>query len=234
MTISSRIRKMLWARSANRCAICKIVLISDNKKLQCQNIGEECHIISKKSNGPRHKMNIKNYDVYENLILLCRNHHRIIDEKNNEYSIEKLKEIKKNHEEWVNTSLNENSKNSSNSNSLFLKKVTSGNELLSIISNVDGYRYNFDEVSNNNEGLFLDSIIQKIINFGEAINNDIDSNSARIAYELTETLKELNEKGYFIFGEKNANYCDNNLKVKDFIVAELIISKKDNPNIIIV
>lgn len=51
MTISFLTRKALWANSGNLCAICRVDLIRDKKSLT--NIGEECHIIVKKIDGPR-------------------------------------------------------------------------------------------------------------------------------------------------------------------------------------
>lgn len=80
MGISDKTRKNLWAKSGNRCSICKTELFSGQKNEDEFNIGEECHIISSKQNGPRYKSNLDNYDTYDNLILLCRNHHKEIDE----------------------------------------------------------------------------------------------------------------------------------------------------------
>ena len=59
MGISSKTRKNLWAKSGNRCSICKIELFSKKKGKDEFNIGEECHIISSNTNGPRHKSNME-------------------------------------------------------------------------------------------------------------------------------------------------------------------------------
>lgn len=79
MAISDKTRKMLWAKSGNRCAICKAELITEQETDSNLNIGEECHIISSKPKGPRYKPNLNDYDTFDNLILLCRNHHKEID-----------------------------------------------------------------------------------------------------------------------------------------------------------
>ena len=105
MAISDKTRKLLWAKSGNRCAICKIELLSE-KNSKDFNIGEECHIISSKPNGPRHKEGLSEYDYADNLILLCRNHHREIDELTDSYTEELLTYMKMNHETWVQKTIN--------------------------------------------------------------------------------------------------------------------------------
>lgn len=101
---------MLWGRSGNRCAMpgCRIELVMDIVETDDESlIGEECHIVAQKANGPRgdEKFDINKLDKYENLVLLCRNHHKIIDDNPECYTIEKLKNIKKEHEQWIKSKL---------------------------------------------------------------------------------------------------------------------------------
>lgn len=99
MSISDKDKKLLWAKSGNRCAICKRLLAGETNEL----IGEQAHIISSKPNGPRGGTPIaqSKIDSYENLILLCPTHHAEIDKDTNSWTVEKLKETKKIHEEKV-------------------------------------------------------------------------------------------------------------------------------------
>ena len=108
MTILDSTRKKLWAKSGNKCSICKIDLFYKKLEKKEVNIGEECHIISSKVNGPRHKPGLTEYDLFDNLILLCRNHHKEIDELTDTYTEEILRYIKINHENWVDSTLNMN------------------------------------------------------------------------------------------------------------------------------
>ena len=104
--ISIKIRKELWGKAAGRCSMCKRKLTLDDDRHT--NISNECHIISEKKNGPRHIEGIKDYNSYDNLILLCRNHHAEIDNNVNKYTVERLKEIKRQHEKYVNERLKSN------------------------------------------------------------------------------------------------------------------------------
>jgi len=103
MAILEKTRKILWGRSGNRCAICRTELVLEKDPYNFYlNIGEECHIISKQPNGPRHQiLDNFDYDNSDNLILLCCNHHKIVDEQINVYPIDTIRAIKGEHEIWV-------------------------------------------------------------------------------------------------------------------------------------
>ncbi len=112
MAISEKSRKILWGRSGNRCAICKTELVLEKDPFSVHlNIGEECHIISKQLNGPRYEQ-IENldYDSSDNLLLLCCNHHRMVDDQIETYPKDKLNSLKVEHELWVKKNLDGNNR----------------------------------------------------------------------------------------------------------------------------
>lgn len=112
MAITDKTRKLLWGKSGNRCAICRVTLsVGGSNSIDETLIGEECHIISKSKQGPRYVEEENfDYDSYGNLILLCRNHHSLIDQQWETYTTELTREIKNNHEKWVSEKLHENKK----------------------------------------------------------------------------------------------------------------------------
>ncbi len=97
--------KILWGRSGNRCAICKLELTPDGDK---ETLGEMAHIIARSTDGPRGDSSLTSHerDKYKNLILLCPTHHAEIDKNFEDWSVEKLIEIKSKHEGWVSEQLN--------------------------------------------------------------------------------------------------------------------------------
>ena len=83
MTISDKTRKILWGKSGNQCAKCRIKLVVNATEADDQSlVGEECHIVSSKAGGPRFDPTFptSRLDEYENLILLCRVDHKTIDD----------------------------------------------------------------------------------------------------------------------------------------------------------
>lgn len=110
MTISVKTQKMLWGRAANRCAICHRELVLDATETDDESlIGDACHIVGEKKTGPRGDapLNQEQRDKYANLILLCKVHHKQIDDQENTYTIEELQVLKENHEKWVRETLQE-------------------------------------------------------------------------------------------------------------------------------
>ncbi|WP_340104900.1 HNH endonuclease [Rhodohalobacter sp. 8-1] len=110
MSIDLRTHKILWAKSGNRCAYegCKNELVIDETITDDDSIiGEEAHIVARKENGPRgnHDLSQAERDEYSNLILLCRNHHKEIDDQVKKYTVEALLEMKRKHEKWVKANL---------------------------------------------------------------------------------------------------------------------------------
>lgn len=110
MSITLKTRKMLWGRSGNRCAIptCRKPLVEDESETDNPSIvGDESHIVAKEENGPRGKSELapEERDKYDNLILLCKEHHKIVDDQPNKYTVALLKKIKVDHTEWVSSNL---------------------------------------------------------------------------------------------------------------------------------
>lgn len=70
-------------------------------------IGDECHIVAREEDGPRGEsiLSKEQRDKYNNLILLCKIHHKIIDDQPGHYTVESLHELKGGHERWVKDSL---------------------------------------------------------------------------------------------------------------------------------
>jgi hypothetical protein len=99
--------KLLWGKSAGKCSICRINLsdsIRDDRNFQ---FGEMAHIEGENPGSARFNIHMTDdaRSSYENLILLCPTHHGIIDKNDREYTVVKLKQIKEEHEKWVEDSL---------------------------------------------------------------------------------------------------------------------------------
>jgi HNH endonuclease len=97
---------MLWGRAAGRCSKpdCRIDLYEDETETDDPTLlGENCHIIAESDDGPRAdpRMPLSRRNDYRNLILLCRNHHKLIDAQEGEYPVETLHRMKATHEAWV-------------------------------------------------------------------------------------------------------------------------------------
>lgn len=100
---SQKTLKVLFALSGNQCAHpeCTNTLIepaTENSDVLVT--AHICHIYAISTDGPRGKSGLteKKLNSPDNLILLCRHHHRVVDGQYETYPAEMLKEWKQDHE----------------------------------------------------------------------------------------------------------------------------------------
>lgn len=103
--IPEPVRYLLWAKSAGRCEFdgCNKPLWRDNLTQIEMNFADVAHIIGNSSDGPRGDVILSEAycnDV-SNLMLMCMDHHRMIDRITKVYSDDVLRQMKSIHEERI-------------------------------------------------------------------------------------------------------------------------------------
>lgn len=98
--------KKLWGRAAGRCSFkdCHEECIKDATEFDEEAvIGIIGHINSDKEDGPRYDPDYPKelLYTYENIMLLCPNHHALVDDQDSTYTAQELREWKKEHEARV-------------------------------------------------------------------------------------------------------------------------------------
>ena len=107
--INDKTQRELWGRSAGRCQFdgCNRILYQSPVTLEQSNISEQAHIYSFSKDGPRghepYKENIEELNKIDNLMLMCHDCHKTIDQDQNgdKYSGKMLREWKMQHEERI-------------------------------------------------------------------------------------------------------------------------------------
>lgn len=103
MDLTNRDRKLLWAKAGNRCSYrfegvtCNQSLIADAGGTDSV-IGEECHIVGRNPTSARSSEDCPNRESYDNAILLCPKHHKMVDDNPPAYPVAVLLEMKRAHE----------------------------------------------------------------------------------------------------------------------------------------
>ena len=107
-------RKILWGQSGGQCAFhgCEQELIirapaSTTHSTSSTVIGEEAHIRSQRPIGPRYDPSfpVDDIDSPPNVILLCPTHHTQIDKDVANWPVEKILEMKRDHEAHITTKM---------------------------------------------------------------------------------------------------------------------------------
>jgi len=164
MAISDKTRKILWARSGNRCAVCRRELVEQATRADAESVvGDECHIVSGQPQGPRYDASFPaaRVDEPDNLILLCRVHHKIIDDQTQTYTVEALHKQKTTHEAWVTSTLNPSANPLEKARirrlkeyiPAYLLRLTSGKDILNIIQDTYAHVFDHDEPASEDEAL---------------------------------------------------------------------------------
>lgn len=97
-SISKKTLNSLFAKSGNICAFpgCNNEIFNS----QSTQVGEVAHIEAEAVGGSRYNENQteEERNGYDNLICLCRRHHKEVDSNVKRYTVERLKDMKYNHE----------------------------------------------------------------------------------------------------------------------------------------
>lgn len=104
--MDARTKQILWGKAGAVCSFpnCGKRLVRDASPVDREVlVGEIAHIVSQSAVGPRSKEPVPGgaKDGYGNLILLCHEHHEIIDQQAATYPVERILQFKRDHEEWV-------------------------------------------------------------------------------------------------------------------------------------
>jgi len=97
----------LFVEAGGRCSFngCNKYLLKDKLTLREYNASNIAHIVARSKNGPRgnDKLSLKDRNNIENLMLTCRDHHKLIDDAKlvDKYPVSLLKKYRKEHEERI-------------------------------------------------------------------------------------------------------------------------------------
>ena len=221
VSISDRDRKILWARSGNKCAICKASLVAEKTANDpAAIVGDEAHIVARSARGPRAGLlEDSMLDAYGNLILLCKVHHKIVDDQPNEYTDERLHNIKDQHEEWVRRTLGREGlspESELRSRAASIRLVTdpsfgpiqlalllSGRAVWQIISDAHSFRRgSLPDDSDPEASDLADQFLDDATEWGEIseVISDSVSSIRQAERELTEWLDRLAQRDLVVYG----------------------------------
>lgn len=105
--IPQKVKSDLWFNAHGRCEICNKPLYRDGVTMQKVNLSEYAHIIADSAKGPRGDEVLSPLLAKDpsNLILLCKDHHKLIDDVGGvkKYGVKLLRQYKKEHEDRIET-----------------------------------------------------------------------------------------------------------------------------------
>lgn len=250
MTIADHDRRVLWARAHNSCAICHRSLVESATEVDRESIvGEEAHIVARSRRGPRGGLLPESdIDKYENLILLCRVDHRIVDDQPNKFTVDVLKTIKSEHESWAAERFAMPGSHSTpirvvphpdESPLERLPLLTSGERLWSVIANSHAYRLSSASESDGATAEQCDAsdeFLDLVRDWGE-ISSEVEDRGMSairdVKRSLSDALVELARQGLFAFGgRRRLQLSGGEGPSSDWWEAIVIVCRADDAEII--
>ncbi|MEW6425433.1 MAG: HNH endonuclease signature motif containing protein [Bacillota bacterium] len=241
MAISQKTRKILWGRSGNRCTRCQKELVEGGCVTGLDTvIGDECHIISKTPGGLRSNPEaVIDFDGYDNLILLCKNCHKFIDDQPQIFTSEYLRKMKNQHEAWIRETLGNGAvkfasqeQTSLHPAEILLPRVYSGKQLVAIVRGAYFYEFSTVELENQDEVELVGGFCQELQNYGDILDELEVGGIIWAEFHLTQLLKSLEARGFWVFAAR----IKKKIKIKDDLIlwegSGVKIVRENDPTII--
>lgn len=240
MPVSDKTRKILWARSGNRCAKCRVRLVIDATIADAESVvGQECHIVSAAKGGPRHDpaYPADTFDAESNLILLCAIHHKMADDQPATYTAVVLRKLKQDHAKWVETTLGNapqgpRLKRIAENMPQQLPQISSGKELLAISMGTLGHYLDHDDDLTDAEVDLVGGFAQEIADWRD-LGLDDPIEQVRTRKRVQDLINELAAAGFHVFAAVERQRLEGGVGAPSaFPVLHLSIFRKTNPNVV--
>ena len=240
MPISDRDRKILWGLAANQCAMCRAELVQEEPSGVHALVGDECHIVSPRADGPRGTAvpgPHPELNVYANLILLCAVDHRRIDQLPDEFSVEALLSLKSAHELWQRTRGTEVGPTEvvlKRGASPYLRELLTARDVLGIMVGAEESSLDHEDVVDAEEAALVGGFLQNVFDWSE-IWEEIGPAARVDATLVVKTeLASLLEHGWRVFGSRTTGRLEGGVggQAIPWITAFLEVVRSDSQAII--
>lgn len=220
---------MLWARSGNMCARCKCELVIEASGQDQESVvGDECHILPRSGAGPRgdHATTEEGRDEYGNLLLLCKVHHKQVDDQRGDFPPERLRAIKADHEQWVRDRLSPVPAPKGPVVTL-LDRIESGKALTEIISTAVGYMFEYPAAETPEEAELIGGFNQLVQDWGAVWSVMEPAARVKTQFDLTAEVRKVEAAGLMVYaGFIPYRFAD---QPDAWQIAVVCLSRRHNP-----
>jgi hypothetical protein len=236
MPITTRDRKLLWARAGGVCTLCKSHL-TENAKGGDRDVvlGEEAHIVSEEPNGPRFRpMPAKEVDTYANLMLLCPSDHKVVDEQVTYYTEQRLLELKRKHEQWVAEKISPmmpaiKIRDPEADKLIMLLRIDMGKELMSILAGTLALHQNNPERRSSEEAERIGAFFQNVTDARDIWDDLEPSGRVQTEFWLSEEITQLREAGLVVYASRRNHIVEGGIKEPEpWPIAYLVMYRSDD------
>lgn len=236
MPITTRDRKLLWARAGGACAVCKSHLTADAQGGDRDVVlGEEAHIVSEEPKGPRFRpMPKEEVDTYANLLLLCPSDHKIVDEQVVYYTEQRLLAIKLEHEQWVKDRVSPTIpamkvRHPEADKSVALQRIDTGQALMNLAAHTFATHHNSPEPRSTEEAELMGAFLQSTTDYIDIWDDIGPSGQIEAEFSMSEEITRLREAGLVVYAGTRNHVLEGGVdEPSPWPVAYLVIRRSDD------
>jgi hypothetical protein len=161
----------------------------------------------------------------------------MVDDQTATFTTDILRQMKSNHEVWVSQKLADGHRPQpvrlrrvKQNIPSFLFRLTTGKEILDLVTNAMAYAFEHDELKSQEEADLVGAFLEVAQDWGE-LSSDLEAGRrVQISYDLTKTLKELEDSGFFVFGGREVQILEGGVDStpSNCPIAILRVLRKDN------
>jgi hypothetical protein len=165
----------------------------------------------------------------------------MVDDQSATYTTNILRQMKSNHEVWVSQMLAESEKTPpvrirrvKQNIPPFLFRLTTGKEVLDLVTNAMGYAFDHEEFKSQEEVDLVGGFLQVVQDWGDLSGDLETSDRVQTAFSITESIRELEELGFFVFGGQEVRILEGGIQPEpsNWPIAILRVLRKENQEII--
>jgi len=176
----------------------------------------------------------------DNLILLCRVHHKMVDDQTETFTSEILKKLKSNHERWVSQSLDDRASNPqvrlrrvNGQVPTHLIRIRTGAALFQLSRGTLSALHANDEPANKEEADLLSGFFEEVQDWGDIIDSMEAGAHVQAEFRLSEIIKELEDVGFWVFGGREIQQLEGGEQAPSpWPVFHLSVLRDDSPRIL--
>jgi hypothetical protein len=143
----------------------------------------------------------------------------MVDDQCETYTPDVLRKLKTNHEAWVATTLSGQQqipplrlRRIKENIPTHLVRLTTGQELMNVLSNSSAYSFEHDEPASENEVQVLSSFLQETQDWGELSWELEAGQRVEAAFRLSTMIKELEAAGFWVFGGREVQRLEGGIE----------------------
>jgi hypothetical protein len=177
--------------------------------------GTEAHIVARREDGPRGGGDRADVDGYSNLILLCADDHKRVDDQPDVFTIEKLLQIKATHEAWAAAKFAEETEpehapfvqvKAKDEDAIPFDMMMTGEQLWNVVASASMYYFQTVDADVDGEVARLaDNFLTTARDWGDTAEDVQEHGFAAVRDaqdSIQSLLLELVESGLFVYGRR--------------------------------